>query len=618
MVPLAMHGAGTSSPSVRQILLGCLIAASFIAYHLGTGSYIVPKWLLLVLFAAVAGLAAAAALWRRRALTVDGIDLVAALTWGWIAASWLWTPDRLAAVVIIGCTFAGLIVFLTVRRLDRRLALRILSLGCAIAIALGLLMAIALPEERNAGFGNENMATGFFVGAVPLALSGAWLYPIRFGAPMAALAAAGAIYLLVGNDSKLEFVAWGWLLPVLPAFLFKRLRNRILAGTAILLVLMILGAASVPRIWESHLRESVMARAEFYHNTLALWLDRPLIGAGAGSFEYLYPRYQFRHLERLPDYNYSEFKALTDHIATAHSDVLQSLAEFGLVGFALLATIVLLALSATPDNARREPAVWLAAAAAISLAVLAGIDFPTRNAASFSLLAASLALCSPVPAHGRGFGTLSLPLHRTTRFVALAAAVAITGVAGVMAFRAYVAETNYNAARQYRETEPARALRLYGSAFNWFPYSTQYRVQLAYSLGRYVEKGLQPTVKADDADYIHAVARSAIPDDPHLQLLRLRYLDTTDRATAEAIDTGFAKLLRQMPQNLDVRLWEIEYLLGRTRLDEARRKVHAALTLSERIAGQHRQADRLRADRRTARELQRRRTQLQALEPQRQ
>ncbi len=68
---------------------------------------------------------------------------------------------------------------------------------------------------------------------------------------------------------------------------------------------------------------SLSGRPLLWHNTLQMWMDFPLFGVGAGSYEWTFPLYQSEHIENL-------------RVFTAHNDYLQILVELGMVGFAIL------------------------------------------------------------------------------------------------------------------------------------------------------------------------------------------------------------------------------------------------------------------------------------------
>lgn len=71
------------------------------------------------------------------------------------------------------------------------------------------------------------------------------------------------------------------------------------------------------------------SRDEVSRDTFNMWLENPILGTGASSYKYTYPSYKSNDVTS---------NQLYDH---AHNDYLQFLAEFGIIGFILLALSVL-------------------------------------------------------------------------------------------------------------------------------------------------------------------------------------------------------------------------------------------------------------------------------------
>jgi O-antigen ligase len=71
------------------------------------------------------------------------------------------------------------------------------------------------------------------------------------------------------------------------------------------------------------------SRDEVSRDTFIMWQENPILGVGAGTYQYTYPAYKSDDVVST---------RLYDH---AHNDYFQFLAEFGLVAFVLLLTSVL-------------------------------------------------------------------------------------------------------------------------------------------------------------------------------------------------------------------------------------------------------------------------------------
>lgn len=124
-------------------------------------------------------------------------------------------------------------------------------------------------------------------------------------------------------------------------------------------------------------------RDEIAGDTLRLWKDYPVFGAGLGSFHVVFPRYSQQNLG-----------ALYTH---AHNDYLQFAAETGVVGIALLGLLVFLSFLAAlrAQIVRRDPLMraisFGAMMAIIALGMHSSVDFNLQipaNALTFMLVLA--------------------------------------------------------------------------------------------------------------------------------------------------------------------------------------------------------------------------------------
>jgi O-antigen ligase len=103
-------------------------------------------------------------------------------------------------------------------------------------------------------------------------------------------------------------------------------------------------------------------RSELWRAAWRMWLDRPLLGVGAGNFEHLLPAY-------------GVFGVRTH----ANSWYLQSLAEGGVVLFAATVTVVAVSVAAFAGAARRwrsgSPWILAALAASVAMALHQTVDY---------------------------------------------------------------------------------------------------------------------------------------------------------------------------------------------------------------------------------------------------
>jgi O-antigen ligase len=75
----------------------------------------------------------------------------------------------------------------------------------------------------------------------------------------------------------------------------------------------------VARLLQTGTEGSSLTRVELWKSALNLWRHYPVFGSGAGSFEFVIPRYEVSPMSYTADF--------------AHNDYLQGLAELGIVGF---------------------------------------------------------------------------------------------------------------------------------------------------------------------------------------------------------------------------------------------------------------------------------------------
>jgi len=131
-------------------------------------------------------------------------------------------------------------------------------------------------------------------------------------------------------------------------------------------------------------------RDEVARYTLDMWKDYPVLGAGLGSFQVVFPRY-------------SREATSTGLYTHAHNDYLQLAAETGVIGIALLGLMVLMSFIAAlrAQYLRQDPVMR-----GISFAAIMGtIALMMHSAVDFSLHMPANALTFMVLL---GFGWLSL------------------------------------------------------------------------------------------------------------------------------------------------------------------------------------------------------------------
>jgi O-antigen ligase len=112
----------------------------------------------------------------------------------------------------------------------------------------------------------------------------------------------------------------------------KTRSTTILLSSLLIIDIMIVGAFfGVEKVADRLQNTSVNkeSRDEVSRDTFMMWQENPVLGVGAGTYQYTYPAYKSDDVLST---------RLYDH---AHNDYLQFLAEFGLIAFVLLLTSVL-------------------------------------------------------------------------------------------------------------------------------------------------------------------------------------------------------------------------------------------------------------------------------------
>lgn len=143
---------------------------------------------------------------------------------------------------------------------------------------------------------------------------------------------------LVMSRSRMGNTAFFASLMITGGLALLLMKNKSLSTTILLSSLLIIDIAivgtffGVEKVAERLQSSSVEkeSRDEVSRDTFNMWLQNPILGTGAASYKYIYPHYKGDDVTSEYLYDY------------AHNDYLQFLAEFGAIGFLLLAGSVLL------------------------------------------------------------------------------------------------------------------------------------------------------------------------------------------------------------------------------------------------------------------------------------
>jgi O-antigen ligase len=303
--------------------------------------------------------------------------------------SLVWTP-----VPVVGAVFAVKLLFFCSLTASLRLAFAAgresaIMLGVAAALAQALALSyVPLNSTTFGGYANQN----FLVEAVLMMLPWVGAFAVARGTKnvlgvfLLLVLAAALWFAFFVSKSKVPILVFGGLgLAALP---FVLVRVGGMGILAIGFVLAALGWGAAERGYLSF-AVSIGDRAEIFFNTVAMAWDRLPFGGGAGSFTVFYPLFQERHLALLPDQYLIQRNNL---IGAAHNDLLQLFADFGVVGLASLAGVVLIVVRGyVRSRGTAGEAARGAALISLTAGAIAGlVGFPFQNPATFVLAALAL------------------------------------------------------------------------------------------------------------------------------------------------------------------------------------------------------------------------------------
>jgi O-antigen ligase len=336
-------------------------------------------------------------LWRQHQSHRTASILLQAATavWlGWGALSIIWSVSRYDSELWLLYALLGVLVFAATASLDLAAKAQLL----AGYVWLATLMAVV-------GFyiyatGDYNRLTTSFYWANPAA---AWLLPAALLASWGWLnrpdkaswrGALQAVQVLILGTAVWLTDSRGALLATLIVLIgatamSRRLRQRALPAVGVILISFGL-ATGAAALWSHVKHQTTVApgsrfaqaaegestsgsdRLNYLRSAVSIWQHHPLLGTGAGTYGIEHPQYQRRVISASSD---------------AHNIVLQTLAEQGLPGMLWLLYLAVILAWGVARGVRREPAVGIAAAGAVIVALHFGVDIDDRYPALIALLA---------------------------------------------------------------------------------------------------------------------------------------------------------------------------------------------------------------------------------------
>jgi len=368
------------SKSLGWAAAGLLVAA-FLAVDPFTTNPDVARWIVVSLLAGVAMVRWAVGAWKD-GLYIRTHNLLALAFCSYAALTLMWSPDPKEGALRVIKLLTLWVVFVFAQGLPKALVCRAVS----VAVCLSLASYVIWPEVWGL-FGNENFQAEFLLIALPFCL---------FGGVIGLVALTGSVYwLVIETVSDTPAAALAFTLLVCAGWYVVKKRQWFIGC---LLVLVPLNVAVLTG-WglRYELARAVVNRLELGFNTIMVWLQNPVVGNGAGSFNYLYPQFQESHLRWFP-WADTTLHPATVFAGAAHNEYLQALSDFGVVGVLIIG----LALYSIAKRSWGHKVTWetrVGWASLVPLAATCCTGFPLQNPATALLGCLALAfIASPVPA----------------------------------------------------------------------------------------------------------------------------------------------------------------------------------------------------------------------------
>lgn len=509
------------SEAVVPLLILPVVLAGLCGFDTAYADPEAPKWI------AIAGLAVlCAALMARSSFidaiaTVDIYDVLALLLAGYAAASLLWTPDPQTGFLFLTKLAMLAAIF---RYIKNHGTVPVFWAVCgAVGVSVAIIMAVAWQTASAwGGFFNRNYITEYLLAAVPFV--SALLAVRRVIAKGVAVLLIGAMvwYLGAENPSKIEFfvVPAGALVLLWVSAASRRIQLAVGLGLAALV------AGTFVAGWDflaatKGFRYSVWVRLGFYYDALMAWLDAPLLGHGAGSFEALSPLYKERHLAVIRDPG-AVFFDTSFATGAAHNEFLQLAVDLGAVGAGIAAVFIGVLLRGFSASNRKGVIAWCGmGTVALTLPNML-INFPLQNPATALLAALGCGWVANQCRAGSRVYRCPLPAARYAAVV-LAVAWGMALIVGSIRFesgerlRRLATDVHF----AYR---PERSYRLMEKAYAAFPFSRDNRMQLHLSLINWYADYPIINVPPAEFDRVFGIARSASLYYAPLLTTRLEYL----------------------------------------------------------------------------------------------
>ena len=499
---------------------GALIAlAGLTAYPFGIVFPEPVKWACMVALAI--WLAIPLALYPRR---LNPAHKLALAFLAFAALSLIWSPDRLEGMLHLHNLTAAVAVYVGLSLIDRTLLTRAVPFVACLALIITLGFVVARIDSNGVA-ANPNFHAQLIIALLPLAASG-WFAWRNSAWRFVSLCIAGAAFLFLAgfNPSHAKWLGFAGL-AIGACIAWQRY-----ALASIVSGLMIIGGA-IAIAFDPGAQLSLWLRAEYIWNTLAIWLNSPLIGHGIGGFNHAYG--DVAHLFR-EAFGSPVVTKISDIPGKAHSDPVELLATFGLIGL----VIAILWLQALCKSRGRDGSARLALTALGGLGAMSLTSFVWQNPATTLCGVAALALisreCTSMyisvhSAHFRPFADHVKPIRRIAAFAVIGIALVIV----VPLNKRTIEASAWSAySKRISPANPVEGLRASNQAQGLMPLDFVYRLDPVLALA-YLSGRANVRIAPQAADDVYRMARTSIPDHAAVLVARAAYLLNSGRWRTE-------------------------------------------------------------------------------------
>lgn len=591
------------------ILLFLLTVASLTIFTPYYASALDLKWVGIAALAIFCLVAAIFSAHGKSTIEVDRIDLYIGGFFLYAAASLAWSPDPRGGAFFLGFFTPLWIVFTYFKNSTSRQLKTLICWGIALAaLAVMLIETFQLPligtlwpdyaaalasgpgESIWGGLFNRNFITELLLLTLPFIAAIAYTNrrAIYIWLPASGLIVWILYYLVFANPAKMEFF-------ILPAALLAFLAHagwRKYPRTVALSAIITLIASGFLAVWlwdkplpftANTLKSSVGPRGALYWNAFFMWLDKPLLGQGAGGFQAAYPLFQELFIQKLPELGMQSLREKFVTPGSTHNDYLQFLVEFGLVGAALLVMALKTAVSAVRKTGKPDPVVAASLVALVFAAINMAIEFPLQMPSTGLIIVIALGIL--VNSAKDKLPTLSIPLSRISRTSVVSISIALIGFTSFAAYRLDVAQREFSLVYRLHNVDPKSAYEHHINAYKAMPLDPQIRFLLYQSLHLWNLAVGQPPLSPENNDEIFKTSISAGPQELTVTR-RVQYLLDTGRykSNQAEVERWLAQLRTHSFFRPDTWIADAYYLHLNGKTEEAVKSVNRGFELPHDIA----------------------------------